>query len=568
MSKNSIHIVKLMVAFVLTTMMRAEVFAEAPAPASFLVHEETIQKLEAVLADASIAKSPYKREYLQRLFQARVAAHRLRLSQVFLELAKDPSFSKNFPEFSPLMNNTNKTLEILLKHDASKSAESTRLAAKALALLQGYDFKNANKSLSPQMNSFVNQVGLDAVHDINMSDDKIISGALKSIGPNAEWSRLHKNLTEVIDFYDTYKSRQSELAKGGRNLVKPSEWMKKLMSEGHYSAQEMAEMPAKLRFAEFIEKSDPLKNSRGFASSTDFLKLGETEGAKAAEVGFVQGSKELMKKAGAIQAGRAFKNLAMKAGGLPVKVAVGLGLLVTTGTIDAETAFDILVPFQFKSTETSNCDSVNCDRFMKDCAKLLKLPVAATTREVVGAEHFQLCAEKFFRQDLEKQTELREDANLDRVLAQFSPNIRTLNCSKDSAKIEINRPGKQNYFMNFIYGPKGQLSIIKREGNGDFEREQILANDWSHSQFEHCDQNKTCRRYPVKEFALKNLYFSLDKTPIESFAWAQKSSDVVNFEGDRIYRCCQKSACENFFTERVTKFNAAKAALASSSFAR
>ncbi|MBC7458573.1 MAG: hypothetical protein H7235_09860, partial [Bdellovibrionaceae bacterium] len=112
------------------------------------VTDAEISRLESILKKNSVAVDQQQIQSLEELFRSRSTAHRLRLSQVYLQMVTDPKFVKEFPEFSPLVNKSKKTVTALLEHDASKGSQETAKAIRVLSLTQGIDYRNPPKELS------------------------------------------------------------------------------------------------------------------------------------------------------------------------------------------------------------------------------------------------------------------------------------------------------------------------------------------------------------------------------------------------------------------------------------
>ena len=187
-----------------------------------------VSQIRGLLEANQITSSTITPEELEKLFKARAIAHRLRLSEMFLDLAKDAKFVASFPEFEPLLSNPSKAIDGLLEHDASKTARVSKNAIKILSMLQGFDFRNPNKGLPKAADDQIRKALKKAIDEINLIDKRMVANMFKAISPDPKWAKLHAQLTETLDYYDTYKSRQNEIAKDGRKLLSPSEWIEKI----------------------------------------------------------------------------------------------------------------------------------------------------------------------------------------------------------------------------------------------------------------------------------------------------------------------------------------------------
>lgn len=527
------------------------------------VTDDQISKLQSVLKTNGLVESVTSTEELETLFRTRSAAHRLRLSQVFLKITKDPQFVKQFPEFEPLVKNAKKTVTALLEHDASKGNAATAKAIRVLTLTQGLNLRNPPKNLSPTDQKLLVDTMKNAIDDLNTVDDKFMDDILKKVSPNAAWKNSHDSLTETIDYYDTYKSRQAELAKDGKALISPSRWIEQLEGEGHYTEEEKKDNVLKKRFAKYLEQTDPLGDPSKFAKTEDFAHLTKAATLQSdLERSFSAKSKSLLFQANKMQATKTMLQFAKSAKAIPLSFAVmaGIGYVVSPETANAT---DTLASFTM-STSTSNCDSVGCQNFVKQCIKILKVKEQSIDLLATNNE-FSKCLNDFFNLSLEEQTKRRrDDSNLNTFLSQYAPNIDTLKCSKDgsNADIDISTGDRKWTSTKISFSDKSTPSQISTNDATKESQDSLLFAKSKAQLFRHCQTNTDCKSYEINDMLnIKLGVWRDEKLPrvvsgpfaqvaIDSFKWARKAHQMAENQADSIKNCCGDKACQNYFSDQ------------------
>lgn len=521
-----------------------------------------ITRIEALFKKIGQVESEAKRDELEKLFRARSAAHRLRLSQVFLKISKDKEFLKHFPEFAPLIHNSKKTVTALLEHDASKADAATAKAIRVLSMSQGLNYRNPPPGVSAEDKDLIVRTMKNAIDDLNTIDDDAMTNVLKKVSPNQAWTKSHDALTETIDFYDTFKSRQAELAKDGKPLVSPSEWIKKLEGEGFYSSEEKKENILKKRFAKYLETTDPLANSKTFAKAEDFAHLTNSANfTEDLEKTFASKGNDLVRQATKMQAMQRLSRFANVAKGVPMSYAIMAGIDYVASPETAN-ATDMLANFTM-STETSNCDTNECHQFIKDCKSTLKIKTIALT-ELIARDDFSKCLAEFFNLPLEVQTKRRRaDVNLDRLLARFSPNVDTLQCSADGLSVQtyLKNNDSTSLSTKIIFSSKGDTNQIVGTTADQKKQNRLIFSNSEAQVFQNCSTLTSCENYEIKDMLeIKLGIWRSDKLPriasgplrqvdIDSFLWARKAHQLAANQTDSIKKCCSESSCQRFFSD-------------------
>lgn len=559
---NGVTIIKI---FFVILLSAANVIADD----AFKVDAAAVQRLETLLKENAVATTHPDFNEMEKLFRARQAAHRIRLSQIFMNLSKDPKFIKDFPEFKPLIDSPAKTVKVLLEHDAGKAFDATKPAIRALSLLQGFDYRNPNKGLPEDVDKMIRKVLKDAIDDINLADKNHMSAKLQSISPNPTWTRLHINLTETLDFYDTYKSRQAELAGDGRKLVPPSNWIAKLEADGHYTPEELKESDLKKRFAVALETIDPLKNPSNFAKTSDFSKAASAN--LGAEASWING---LFNNKGAAIVGAAKRVeyvttarglVSMTGAGLrktPVLLPAAVGLQYLAAPEKTMSVNDLVAGATF-SFDTHNCDTPRCGDFVRRCAAKYDLPTTLSFNRLARTEEFNLCISDFFEQSFELQSEQRGDSAINQLFSQFSPGVFDLSCKKENGTLAVtvktspqpNQFELQTILYNHLGEPQKMLRDSKKE-------DQLFMLRSIPVLLQHCKSNVDCKNYTIDEILDQKNYFWRDreskfgnlintnKNPNSSFAWARSGQQLIERHSKKIHECCQKSECQNYFARR------------------
>lgn len=507
---------------------------------------------------------------LEDLFRTRTTAHRLRLSQIYIEMAKDPLFTKEFPEFKPLVNKSKKTVTALLEHDASKGSAETAKAIRVLSLTQGLNYRDLPQNLSAEDRKLIRKTMTDAIDDLNTMDNKFMTEAVNKVSPGAKWTRAHDTLTETIDFYDTYKSRQAELAKNGKPLSPPSEWIEKLEAEGHYTEEEKKHNALKKRLAKYLEAKDPLSNPAKFAKAEDFTHLAKSSTFSAdLEDSFVSKGKTLIKQAARLQKMQSLSRLASFGKAVPGSFALMYGLTYLASPETAN-ATDALASFTM-SSETSNCDSVKCHNFFKECAAKLKLKTIHQS-EIAAHKDFPKCLADFFKLPLDKQTELRDDINLDRILNSYAPGVINLTCTANGtiAETEVIDDDHKILSHKIIFSETSTPAQILRDDPSNDFHDRLVYSKSKAQLFQHCVGSTNCKNYEINEMLdIKLGFWRDDKLPrfvsgpmeqvsINSFKWARKGHQLAENEADAVKNCCNDNSCQQFFTDRKNAYESAR----------
>lgn len=541
----------------------------ALADEAFKVDSAAVQRLEALLKENAVKTVTPDFNEMEKLFRARQAAHRIRLSQIFMTLTKDPKFIKDFPEFKPLIDSPASTVKVLLEHDAGKAFDATKPAIRALSLLQGFDYRNPNKGLPEDVDKMIRKILKDAIDDINLADKNHMSAKLQSISPNANWTRLHINLTETLDFYDTYKSRQAELAGDGRKLVPPSNWIAKLEADGHYTPEQLKESELKKRFAVALETIDPLKNPTAFAKTADFSKSVPLN--LSSEVSWINGlfnnkGASLVSAAKRVEYVATAREFASLTGaGLrkaPVLLPAAIGAEYLVAPEKTISVNDLIASATF-TFETYNCDTRHCSDFARRCATKHDLPETLSFNQLARTEKFILCINDFFEQPIELQTEQRGDRVLNELFSQFSPGVIDLSCKKENSMLSVTvktrpQPNQQD-LQTILYNQVGEPQKMLRDSK---KEDQLFMLRSIPVLLQHCKSNVDCKNYTIDEILDQKNYFwkdressfgsliSTNKNPNSSLVWAKDGQKLIERHSKKIYECCQKPECQNYYARQ------------------
>lgn len=529
--------------------------AQSQTEIAFKTRAETVKNLEKLLG-ADLRHS-------EEIFYARTNSHRLRLSEIYLEMTRDPDFQKKFPEFKPLLKDSTETMKTLLAHDASKVDEKARHAVRTLAMLQGYDYRNPNPGLKPEVDAIVREKLKDAIDDINRSDKAVMEALYKRKSP--EWVRLHKSLTDVLDFYDTYKSRQLEFAKDGRRLVPPSEWLEKLNKEKQIGAPQEKDLDLMRRFAGFVEEKDPLKDSHKFTHAPDFFSDSKQGFKEYQERKFEKRAQSLLSQTKSpgimkrfVRVSSSVKTSALRTGG--VFGAVEGAFLTADYLIDPEQVSSerVLDGFVY-SAEVSRCQTVGCHQFLKSCRDLLKQPESISLETLPQHSDFDRCLASFFSKPLEAQQKARFDVDLNNLLKKVSPLITGLTCEKREGEMKIGistlGESQQEEFQTLYVDSKGLAH--KLEQNLPFQS-RIFFSSGKPQRLQNCPSLNQCRSFPFEQVRDEKLYFWKDdrnqvirklspsiQIPLEAFRWAKRSEPFMQYQQKSIASCCERKSCQD-----------------------
>lgn len=526
-------------------------FAKVPANQGLQVSEQTVQELEKLLTDHKIETSKLPPDDMEKIYRARTASHRTRLSQVFMSISKDPEFVKKFPEFRELFETRKKTVDALLEHDSGKRNPRTKYAIRVLSRVQGYDWRKAPEGVSDSVHKRISEIIKQAVGDINYVDDAAMDAKYRALRQSPEWVMRHKQLTETLDFYDTFKSRQDEMAnksQGGRTLSSPSEWIEKLETEGSYGSEELKNNDLKKRFARYLEVKDPLRKKSSFAQPENFIKGKSTDFVAEVDKKFNKMSRSLLMKAQVAQISSSLKKPMprIKGGALATVMTAGAGYLISPETNRPEDVVsDLTMTF-----ETADCATDGCAQFMNNCLKKLNLPADFSVPQLRKRPEINKCIEDFFAQPLHLQSKKREDPDLNRFLESVSPRVEGLRCEQEGQRVHLMTYGYGAHDSQIIsFGPSGEPERMTRETENSKDYVLFSGNPQI---LQHCrgDSVKACRTYQMslvqqtKDHILTALDF-----PRDTFRWAKRSYRQVEFQSDKIQNCCKSFACRDYFAD-------------------
>ncbi|MEZ0392143.1 MAG: hypothetical protein ACAH59_08015 [Pseudobdellovibrionaceae bacterium] len=496
------------------------------------VQEKTVQELEQLLRQNQIQISSSSETEKEALFRARSTAHRLRLAQIYLNLSKDPEFLKQFPQYKSLVQDSTATVNGILEHDVAKGLEKTKSAIQVLSKLQGYDQYTVPPGTSKEAHGRIKTILKAAVSDINSVDDEAMEKKYKALGKSEAWIRNHRNLTEVLDYYDTYKSRQSELAQNTRKLESPSQWLEHLEDK----------TPEKIKLAKFLENKDPLKDKHLFAKAEDFLesKKATSEGI---EEKFQGKSREILWSAKGKSIGRLTVGATrrLKGGALGSAASLGLAALLTPEDVSGEEAIQGLAI----ALETASCDTHGCQAFMQSCARKMGLTEPFRLEQIAKSPKKEICLKEFFDLPLEQQTELRRDGNLNRFFLQHAPRVVDIKCDKNPSSVEVETDqNKERYTQLFYFSPKGELQRLTRKTESSLDS----FNFGESALLQHCPpQGGNCKNLPLNGTSSLPLQWAFRQIPLDSYRWLQRHQKMAEAQSDQILSCCQRQSCQSYF---------------------
>jgi hypothetical protein len=552
---------------------------------------QSIQQVLKTLESSGINFSQDGISRAEESFRAKSASHRLRLSEIFLDVSSDPKFTDNFPEFKPLLENKQETVKMLLKHDAAKVAEGTKDAIKTLSLLQGYSLRNRNESLNPEADKKIKEALKNAIDDINASDKKIMAEALDTIkDPKAR--KLHEALAEVLDYYDTSKMRQNELAKDGDKLKSTLEWLEEMEASGRGGTPE--EMALKKKFAELLDTKDPLKDTSKFTTESHF----KGQSTRQIDDEFVQRSQNLEKRAQTLSKSAtisvaeaapksvgAAKNLATGTAELGTQAAKAIAKGAAGAALVSGAAY-VISPESVSGSDAVNgtgfayskhagfCDeSLECQKFAKFCAEHMNIEYNGNPGQVfskfpsfelddnpnvlkrkikVKDLGFEKCANYFYNLPLETQSKMRQDGDLDKLFGKYTPNVRSLTCKKEADRSLIITTttvqpsavleGQSDAYIDqqIHYDNLGNLTKLTR---GD---DVVFYHNMEPSTYQRCTRDSNCKSTVIKEIREKKQYF-WRKDELEPYRWVLNNEKLIKKQSDALKACCDSKSCLDYF---------------------
>lgn len=541
---------------VATCLFAINAYTKVAANENLQVTEESFQELNKLFETHQIKTSPIPPEDLEKTYRAQTAAHRAHLSQVFLNISKDPEFLKKVPEFEMLAKDKKATVNALLAHDVSKSDPKAQWAIKVLARVRGYDWRNPPQGISPEAHEKISKIIKSAVGDINLLDDKAMEEKLRSLNRSPAWIEKHKQLTETLDYYDTWKSRQAEMADpstGGRKLDKPSDWIKKLEDSGAYSPDELKKNELKKRFALYLEDKDPLENGKSFAKISDFAKATGPDFASKIDYQFERQGKLLLLKAGTLDrlssAGAFVKgNLKSGAkGGLAVTALMaGAQYQMSPESFDGKSFInDSFADLPFSQT-AGECSTVKCAEFRRNCQSTLKLPEMSLSR-LLKQNGIEKCFENFLSQPLHLQSQYREDNTVDELFSNIVPRVVSLQCENSKNQIRFTSKQHKNFDQQVLtLSDQGSPQRLTRTSN---ETKDIVLFEGNEI-FQHCKDNQ-CKTWELEKVKQQKLtaFVALD-LPRDSFRWAKHNQKIAKGQSQQLKGCCHSNQCKAYFDQR------------------
>lgn len=509
------------------------------------VTAESVAAIEAALIKAGALKSGAA-EALEKTFRASTAAHRLRLSEIFIQLRNNPEFAKKFPEYKDLLENPSKTIDALLLHDAGKADPDGNLAVKALSLLQGYDHRHRNPSLPADVDELVRKVLQDAIDDVNTLEKRYVSHG------TAFDSQL-SSFAEVLDYYDTFKSRQSEIAGAGRTLKSPSEWLDFLNN----AKDKTKDFFSQKRLAHFIEDLDPLKNRNAFTQTADVLKhIGSNVSGDVARY-FVQSGQQLKKLRHASNL-KTFISMAGKGARKAPLLAAALTsgeYLIDPSDFSLKKSAEEIVMALTTTSQTSACATTGCAEFFRQCGKKIGAHNPNSYIEVSRHQNFENCLSDFLTLPLDVQTRLRRDIDLDNFFLAYFPRVNSIQCSGMGAQMKIQlellTQEKENESQSLQFNDDGTLSLATRLPE---KMDQLQFEGKLVSGLRHCQSGQSCQQYDIQRIKKEKPYFWKDensilpkamisKIPVKAFLWAKSNSTFLESQGQNIKNCCDSQSC-------------------------
>lgn len=555
---------KFLTLFLFILVLSTTVFAKSTSSFAGKVTAESLQRVQSALLKIG-ARDANSIKKLEIDLAASTAAHRIRLSEIFLKIKDDPEFLKQFPEYAKLAKNPSNTVERLLKHDGGKVDPEGELPMKALALLKGYDHRKPNKELPEEVDNEVRALLKEAVDDVNTLEKKYEM-------PDEQTD----SLAEVLDYYDTYKSRQKEFAEaeGGRKLVGPSEWLDSPYVKKDPTEAGQKKLALQKRFAVYLETADPIeKDRKAFTQAADVLKkVGGNAKADIAKY-FSSRGKELIKSGKPSSFALKMPRLPKGAGKAISTVAKGAPVL-TGASIIADYLID---PDEFSipqtvqdtidgltmTTSTSACATRICGEFIEKCGK--KINAKNNYTDVTKHEDFGQCISDFFKLPLEEQAAQRHlDPDLNNMLAPFSPNIERLTCSRGvfaGAKTEKKiQPKEITIYVSKKYSTEPEVQSLQYNQAGNITLSTRLPEKADQLRFDkqkpfalrHCRSAQDCKEYSMKEIKNKKGYFWRDEDfmggspngiPVQAFRWAKTQNALLELQSENIKNCCGSYKC-------------------------
>ncbi len=538
-----------------TSFATSEIFVFKSNPAS-------LQEVEDILNQYPVGSQTLTPTQLENLFAARQSAHRLRLSELIMKLNKDPDFLNKFPEFKPLMKDLPKTVAAALQHDAKKASDETKNAAKILARTEGIYYRNIPKEIPSPYRERLAYLMKGAVDDINVADKLHMDSTLKSLSSDPEWRTLHDKFVSVLDYYDTYKSRQLEMNGGTSKLKPPSEWLDIVAKES--GSKENNELEKK--FAQFLEQKDPLRDASKFSQAEDFLKptaSGTPQGSQTARINksFDVKAKALIPDPKiAFQVPKVGKLLmaldGLKKSAYAAVVIEGIKYVINPDEATWRSTLEGLI----QTDGISNCQTITCGQFRESCEALTHAPANSSLESLAKQKDFQLCLDRFFQLPLEKQTSIRGDRGLDIFLNFVSPSVVGLSCSKNGTetKVDVETRDRENNITKqaLSYSSKG---LIRRYSSvqTDEAEEIVMPLQPQDQRLKHCYGPKNCDYYDMTRVASERLYFwkqqlgPWDKDPrnipIDAFKWARNATHLVRDNSKQVLECCDRKSCKDYF---------------------
>jgi hypothetical protein len=566
-----------------------------------------------------------------RKFSAGQLSHKLRIMELTHDLIQHPEALAKFKELSILRDHAVQTIEQSETHDGAKSIPETRLANQGLSRAQGMNHRALSAGedpyLPPDKAKQAAKMIVTSIHDVNVGEARIVNASFDRLSPNKEFVRVHSIVTEVFDYCDVTVNRE-DVGEGRKTAL---QWIEKLEADGVYKNEPPADVTFRKELAKFVEQDwKPQQTPNHYSKASDFLNLPGKDYKKVFKAEYEAKSKALIAKTAAEfktvpvvaaatstptaseaadGAGSASQAAARQVGAKSLATGVGGRILQTASKLgagalklgeDAAKGSLVAVPVvsainYLTSPEKSAtdkgaalggavndyvCASPQCHAFLTDCSVKIekavqdnpkKYPVLKKPfgeKDLFAHPGFDdVCVSEFLKFPLEEQMRQREDADLNRILSDYSPEIRNLNCSNTLAiEVEVqnshrDKNNNQNYFQKLIYNSQRKVEKVERTSTAI--KTQLIVNQGNHKILENCSEPQSCRKFEMDQLRNLNLYFWREealatptgqlngRVPRESVQWARANEQLVDNHAAQIHRCCFKAQCKEFFANRA-----------------
>jgi hypothetical protein len=467
------------------------------------------------------------------------------------------------------------------------------------------------------------------INDVNVGEYRVLTDTFKEHSPNHEFTHIHSMMTAVEDWHDTAHFR-TDVGKNLLSTVQWIEYMEKnedtfkdtpkedldfmkryaafLDEQNFYKNNpELFREPANLGThatpqevkAAFMKRGEELVHKAVAQAKVTALPAPKIvssassgadsagSSAKASSAPAVSPSSPApsnvstsLAATGSGVDGAAIKVAAtnlVKFGSSFFQTAVGAvtGTVVVGGAIEAakyayrpekSNLFDGVGSI-VGAKDLGVCDSVECQKFMKECRQKLKLPDVATQAQIQSHDDFKVkCIDEFFVRSLDKQEQARQDTNLDRLLSNYAPSIRNLKCSSYSAAtnkqeiiVQYNSKTEKDQFevQKLIFNSSRKLDRVERVIPNSSTSDTLLCSNSNLQILQHCEKDSklTCLPYDAETVRNKRLYN--DAKNRKSLLWARKTDQMITAQSAQIHKCCANPYCHQFFSKRMEDYQRA-----------